>query len=641
MHETTQNLDARTNQYERVRNEIEQITAQKIERENELNSELSRMKEVTDAERLLLIETNENLEKSFRLEKAELLANIDARLQQSDAAKALLDESLAKLEQQVKQLSDAVERGKTELRAKENDFNARVVEWTSLEQSLRQELDSCRQLEESTKNNMAETLRISESINQDLMQQLSSHKDNKIELLATIEELTTKLDDAVVERQSLADTLKTTETDKESLNSSASEMRSKFSEISAKFRSLEDEQVDLVDRNEQLIAQLKDATAKIEQLSNDCSTKDKQLSDTNIEFTDYQVNCKNQQLAIEQQLHDTKQKCVDNESTINTLTSQLNDVIAKLDCKQIEFSKLEESLANSITINEKKKSEAEDRRKTIEMTVQELDNKLKDRDQTIVNLEQKIIEASKSTDDLSTELQTKLIHYDGELKSKESCISQLNETILQLQKQINNQDLRLTEISNEKTVACQKSMDELTHKTEEIKEYQLKLNDLESKLHEKTEELSAIKFEHNKAKSELLEEINRQQNVHSQEIAKLSDRSEYDELQCAFTEFEATKKEEIIELQKKLSHVDAQIVEQADALKRMEKFKTQEQQLQQEKIDIKAREAKLLTENKILTDRVLQLQVMYLQVILKICLITFGFFFFFFSEFKTTNKFKC
>lgn len=619
LHEATQNLATRAAQYERACNEIESLTTQKVDRENELNCELSRIKEAAEAERQSLIETNANLEASFRQEKATLLANIDERLSQSDNSKATLNESLAKLENRVKQLNEAVERGKTEHRAKENEFNVRVNEWATLETSLRQELDSCKQLEESTKVSMAETLRISESINQELTTQLEAQRNTSTERERQLIELKTQLENSDLELERLSNTLNQSESTKDSLNSSATEMRSKFSEMSAKFRSLEDEQVDLVDRNEQLLAELKEVTDKLVLIKTDCSAKDQQLIDRQSELIAYQTEADAHRLALEQQLNSLTQKCTDHESAINSLQSQLTDTTANLDSKIVELGKVEESLASTLSTHEQHNVDVTAARQTIEATVQELQAQLRSRDQAIGELDEKIAQTTASAVNLSDDLKNELENRQAELKTKESNISELVSTVERLRNEISDRDTRMEQLIADKSADSQKSLNEFSEKVAENQAYQTKLIETQSMVSQQNSQLEEARAENERLNSEkmvieqdlvrLRDEATTNQQKYQQDVAKLSDRSEYELLQLAFDDLESAKTDEIAELTKRLSVVDAQIVQQAAALKRLETYKRAEHQLRQEQTDLKAREARLAMENKLLSDRVLQLQV--------------------------------
>lgn len=72
LHETQQNLAARTSQYDKLKNEMNSLTAQKIDRENELNLELSKIKEAYESDAETLKNEIDALKVSFREEKERL-----------------------------------------------------------------------------------------------------------------------------------------------------------------------------------------------------------------------------------------------------------------------------------------------------------------------------------------------------------------------------------------------------------------------------------------------------------------------------------------------------------------------------------------------------------------------------------------
>lgn len=627
LHETSQNLAARTTQWESVKNEIESLTMQKIDRENELNLELAKMKEAAVEEKSNLVHEVDALKVTYQEEKARLLKEIDDKLKESEALRSELNLSIRNLETTVDELRKDVEKSKNEIAEKEQEFEAKIEVMRSVEIDLKKQLDESNQRESELRNSFSDVTKSGvESIEQ-LTQQLNEKSLYSQQLECQIEELQTKFDKATVEHNELIEKLLAMEKTNEALSRSHEAERENFIEVKSKlekqlseamtqFKSTEDEQVDLVNRNVELVQQIDQLTKDISDTNNRNSEINEQLAKVLSEFEAFKLSAEASKSDIETKLAESLKKVTEDSENIKLLESQNNQLKITIEDKEKEIETISNSLRESKQEYETLKSEAATFRESTQSQINSLQNDATEHIKTIRMLEDKIDQLTSSVN-LSDDLKNELNHKSEEIKSKETNIAELSTTVNALKEQIIAKENDLKRLVDEKEIEGKRSLDVIVNKDEEIKSMHVQLETLKNTIENKTaeiiklsDEMSAVSL----AKSSMTEEVSRLNNQIKDFTENFVDRTELNDLKEEFSMYEEQKEKEIAELSKKLLEIEQRMKSQSAGVDKLDMLERQQKEISYEKTALQRREAELVLENKQLADKLLQMKVQYFFV---------------------------
>lgn len=622
LHETTQNLAARTTQWEGVKNEMETLTMQKIDRENELNLELSKMKEAAVEERDNLAREIDVLKVSYQEEKSRLLKEIDEKLRDSEALRNELNEAIQNLEKTVVELRNDVEKSKNDTLAKDEEFDAKMKVMRSVEEDLKKQLEESNKKESDLRNSFDEVARSGVESAEQLTKQLNEKSIYSKELESKFEELQTTYHKTTVEYDELKAKIQDVEKEKEELAKAWKEDKDSFSEVklnlenqlleaSSKFKSTEDEQVDLVNRNVELIQQVDQLTKEILESNNSKTEINDRLTKVSTEFEAFKLSAETTKNDVDAKLVESSKKEAENSENLKLLESQNVQLKHTIDDKEKELEAISSSLQATKIENENLKSEAATFKESTQAEINLGQHEAAEHIKTIKSLEDKIDQLTSSVN-LSDDLKNELNHKSEEIKSKETNIAELSTVVNVLKEQINIKENDLKRLVDEKELEGKRSMDLIVSKEEEIKNIQDQLetvkNGLEGTIADfarLSDEKSTILLE----KNSLAEEVSCLKKEIRMYTENFVDINELNNLREEFIIFEETKQNELANLTRRLIDVEEQMKNQSDAVNKLEMFERKQKEILYEKTALERREAQLVLENKQLGDKLLQMKV--------------------------------
>lgn len=598
LHETTQNLAAKSAQLERVKSEMEAITMQKIDRENELNVELSTMKEATVEEKARLVQEMEQLKTIHQEEKAHLLNELDGKL--NDSVK--LRNEIENLGKMVNELQNSVEQSKKEMAGKENEFEAKLKILQTVEEDLKRQLDESNNKESELRNSFAEVSKVGAESVEQLTQQLNDKNVYAKELESNIEELRKTHDQMTVEHNDLKEKLlaagkvneeltKTVEENKDEFITVKTNLEQQLTAAMSKFKSTEDEQVDLVNQNVQLLQQIEELTKAVVEANNIKSETNDQLTKISADFEAFKVSAEAEQRDICSKLAETHKK--------------------EIEEKQKEMDAVSNSLREANHENEAQKSDAATFKESTQAEITALQQGAVDHLKTIRLLEEKIEQLTSSVN-LSDDLKNELNHKSEEIKSKETKIAELSVTMSSLQERFNVNESDLKKLVDEKEMERKRLTVVIDSKEDEIKSMHQQLETVKKTLEDKLVELGSLSDESASlllAKNSLAEEVASLNSQVQGYAANTVDRNELNNLKEEFSIFEETKRQEIADLTKKLLEAEERLQVQSAGVAKLDILERGQKELAYEKTALQRREAQLVLENKQLADRLLQMKV--------------------------------
>lgn len=622
LHETTQNLAARTTQLEGVKNEMETLTMQKIDRENELTLELSRMEEATAKEKGDLVSENNTLTVVYQEEKARLLKEIDEKLKDSDALRSDLNQSIQNLEMTVDELKKEVEISKNDVRAKEEEFDSKINVMQSVEMDLKKQIEESNRNESELRNNFnGATKACVESVEQ-LTKQLNDESLNSKELECQLEKLQITYNKVTVEHDEMKVHLLTVENEKEELAKSNMVEKESFLEINSKleqqlakamskFQSTEDEQVDLVNRNVELVQQIDKLTKDILESYNSKSETNDQLTKVSSEFEAFKLSAETIEKDINAKLAEYIQKENERSENAELLESQNIQLKLAIGENEKEIVTISSALCEVKHEYETLKSEASVLKESSHAQINSLQCEGAEHIKTIRLLEDKIDQLTSSVN-LSDDLKNELNHKSEEIKSKETNIAELSITVNVLKEQITVQDNDLKRLVDEKEMEGKRSMDAIVSKDEEIKSMHLQSETMKKSLEDKIAESTGLSKEKSLleiAKNSLVEEVSRLSNQIKEYTDNFVNRTELNNLKEEFSIYEETKENEIANLAKQLQEIEERIKNQSAGVDKLEILERKQKEILYEKTASERREAQLVVENKQLAGKLLQMKV--------------------------------
>ncbi|XP_055300477.1 restin homolog isoform X5 [Sitodiplosis mosellana] len=583
LHETQQNLAARTSQHDKLKNEMNSLTAQKIDRENELNLELSKIKEAYESEAEALKNEIDALKMSFREEKERLHNERQESVTVSDRQLAEHKSTIDNLENTIKNLQKEISNTNTDLEQRMNELTSASNKVNDLESMLNEKIAHTKQAEEKAKG-------IEKALNEKL-----TAKDNEIQLItAQIQSLEERLSAAESEAEKVSDDKNTVETslrkqiialeeankviseEKKQTVDKLSELESKYNTLGESFRDTEDEQVDLVNKNLEYQRQ-------VDELLQTVSAMD-----------------------------ELKQKIQQQETDMSGATAQIQSLQKELEEKTATFTNeraataeqvklIESQLRNTNENFQKYKNDAEQAKTEIENLIKSTVNESNEKDKIIKALEEKVSQLAPSVN-LSDDLKNELKDKSEELKLKESNIVELIKTVDDLKKQCAEKDANLASALKENEAKNKRSSDEIQQKTRELGE-----------AHKKIAAAATVDSENKQLKdkiTELTNNLDRIQIENQQKVREMSENSstqtnELANLRAELVQIEEMKKKEIEELTLKLWDSEAKVQEQSDNIDKLNESQSNDEEATRA---LKTREAELLLANKKLEGEIITLK---------------------------------
>ncbi|XP_031623867.1 restin homolog isoform X3 [Contarinia nasturtii] len=590
LHETQQNLVARTSQYDKLKNEMNSLTAQKIDRENELNLELSKIKEAYENEAESLKNEIDALKISFREEKERLHNEHQESVTQSDRQIAEHKSTIDNLENTMKNLQKDISNTNVDLEHRINELTVAANRVNELESSLSEQISQAKQIEENAK-------RVENSLNEKL-----AAKDQEIQsIMAQVQNLEEKLSNAQNEAAKVSDDksnaeselktqIKTLEeanksilkekekalADYNELQLKSEDLQLKFNKLNESFRETEDEQVDLVDKNleyQRQIDELLETVKVMDELKQTIQQQESNLS-----------NATSQIQSLEKDLADKTASFTSDDAT-----------------KAEQIKLLESQLRDANENFEKYKNDAEQAKTEIENLIKTTVNESNEKDKIIKSLEEKVSQLAPSVN-LSDDLKNELKDKSEELKVKESNINELVKTVDDLKKQCAEKDAKLENVLQEKDLETKRSLEDIQQKTRELGE-----------AHKKIAAAATVEADNKQLKdkiAELIANLDRVQVENQQKVKEITENSstqnaELTALRTELQQLEETKKKEIDELTLKLWDSEAKVQEQSNNIDKLNESQSNDEETARA---LKTREAELLLANKKLEGEIITLK---------------------------------
>lgn len=622
LHEMTQNLAARTSQWEIIENEVKILSMQKIDRENELNLELAEMKEAAIEEKNSLVEEINVLKVNYQEEKARLLKEVDEKLKEAETLNGQLNLAVQNLENSVDELKRDVEKSKNEVLAKEESYNAKIKEMQLVEEELKRQLDESIKKESELKSYLNEEKKSGVECVETLTKQLQEKSSYSEELERQLEKIRTTNDKTTTENDELKAQLLAAEIKNKELTESSTEEKRNFSEIKSKleqeigeamsnFKSTEDEQVDLVNKNVELVQRVEQLNREISEANSCIGEVKNELNKVLSDFDAFKLSAETGKQVIDAKLLEAFKKEADSEENRKLLESenvQLKQTILDTEKKASVISSSLHEVRNEY---ETLKSEAATSKESAQVQISSLQHEAAEHIKTIQLLEAKIDQLTSSVN-LSDDLKNELNHKSEEIKSKEINIAELSNVVTALKEQINVKENDLKRLVGEKEMEGKQSIDIIVSKDEEINSLHLQIEAMKKSLEDKVVESANLSEQTSSLSSEklaLIEEVSGLKNQIKNFTDNFVDRTELNNLKEEFGIYEETKENEIANLSKKLLEIEQQLQSQNAGVNKLEMLERNQREIAHEKTVLERREAQLVIENKQLTDKLQQMKV--------------------------------
>lgn len=596
LHEQTQNLAARTTQWERVKEEMETLTTQKIDRENELNLELAKIKEASEADRETLVSNLEAMQASFKAEKEAFATRMANTLAESNATISALKENIDQLN--------------LEKEANSKDYDDNIRKMVEAQDALQNQLEGAQQSQESLRNSLENSEKSGANEYASLDARFKESEEKAADLNAQVNGLNTTLTD--LSCQLKASELRSQEvslsyeslvqtTKDESVKSEAKikELNAKVVELTEQFQITEDDQVDLVNKNLELVDQitlLRQQISESEELKvisdEQFITLQSQLEATNTLFDEFKTVVKDNVNLIAE----LEKKVEDKTLTIDELNVKLADQVQSMESVQQSLSKTQEHVVSL-------KSSSESTRQLTNSQLQSALAELDAKQSHIQSLEEKIshlMSAVNLSDDLKTDLTVK----SDELRSKDTSIVTLNTELEHLRQLQAASSAELIQVRQH--LETQRISAETAHKSHvaEVSRLQDKIESLERGMQAQVTEVTGDK---NRLASEcdaLNALIAKQKQEFQERMQQYEERSKFEALREELAMVEAAKQKELDELAQRLLQSETTLAGQTASIQRLDAIQRSEKDLQYEKVALERKEQQLQLENRQLNERI-------------------------------------
>lgn len=572
LHELAQSNETLNNELLQLRSEMVEVCAQKSERENELNIELAKMKEIAEQEKANLLGELEVLKVTHNSEKDVWTKDLNKATEQYALIENINIELVVKTEKDIMLLDKQYEELRAKAEQERNVQNKQIEKYISLEASLKLDLEKIKNSEKNLIESLNNLSQASESGCKEFAQQMNEKNilienleknlsqmkiniETEVEKRQKFEEKYTKSLEEIAElttmRIDLTKKIDTITAEKNSIDKALEELRTQLNEATNKFKETEDEQVDLVNQNEKLKEKQNELEKALENLKAEKSIVDEFLTKVQKEFSEYQISTKS---------------VFDN---YDTKITQSNLSLQSKDLQIIELDEKISNLTSSLNISEELKLE------------------LKQKEESILDLNRNLVEL------------TACFHFDAAEHRK---LVERNTNEIQTLKEnltVHSDELLEKSQNLEATLKC------LNEKTKEVETIVTENSSLEHKMAIIQNSLSDKEIEVKNSQSKITELITEKEIMQKRidEILsnKQSEESQSNDAVTALSQqlqlLEASKKQEIDSLHAVLDEVQSKIAKQCEEVElqynNLNLAQKREQDLEQQKIEVQRRENEL------------------------------------------------
>ncbi|XP_053694329.1 restin homolog isoform X3 [Sabethes cyaneus] len=573
--EANQSNGALSEQIERLRSEMQQISSQKIDRENELNVELAKIKESAEVEQENLVREIAGLKASFEEERIRLLKEAETKHEEFEGEKMALTVTIEELQNEVKRCNTHLQLAKATALKERNEADEKIKQFTETGESLNKQLEDVKKEETSLKKTLAEIQSAMEKGTHDASAQLSE-KDSKIGELekdiqvlqedaktkqAECAELSKQLEDKA---NTHAEMLKQLEgclsqiqvltADKDKLQSSLKDQSSELASLKEKYQEMEDEQVDLVSREETL-------KGDIEQLKGTLDASEKK--------------CKEYLEQIDARKEESVKAAGENQAAVDDLRQEvaaLGVTVIEKEQKVEELNAKVDELLPLVKLMEDLRTDLDTKEQLI---------KQKEEDAEKHAGEQKTLQKAVSKKEaILQQTRTELQSLRDDLAKKDADIEQLTSKLHTTEKCLSEK----SEQENKSTVEASNLKDELEKTKLIIRDQKEQLTAQNGTIHELETKLVA----HGTQFEELLNKKKTSETESSHMVHELNQK---------LLEMESLKQREITELQSRLTEIlekfEAQMAESTKNFGTMRSVEKRQQELECEKKDLELRETEM------------------------------------------------
>ncbi|XP_058815206.1 restin homolog isoform X4 [Topomyia yanbarensis] len=562
-------------QMERLRNEMQQISSQKIDRENELNVELAKIKETAEIEKENLVREIAGLKASFEEERNRLLLQADAKLEEFETVITELRNNGAELERSLNQLKDELEQTKQKAAIDQSDAVERFKQHADVEESMKKQLEESKKEESALRSALEELRQSMEKGSHDLSAKLDE-KNSKIselekDLGSMQEEFNKKVEECTefsgkLEQNAAthSDILKQLEgclmriqeltNDKDQAESLSKDLSAELKTLKEKYQEMEEEQVDLVHREEILKEDVQQIKESLEASENQCKNYILQLEAKNQESIRIGEELDAVRSHHQQEILKSAEVIARNEQTIADLSSKIAELSPLIEATE----NLREELSSKDQLMKQQTETAQQcalERENLSKSVSEKESTLLQKEAELQQLREELTKVEAESQLLTSKLQT-----------TEKCLNERSE----------QGNKTAVEVSNLKE-DLDKAKSTVKEQNEKLKEQSRTIHELETKL-----------VAHSAQFEELL---NKKQSSETESSHMLH------ELNQKLLEMENVKQLEIVELQNKLtetiSKFEAQVAESMKNVGTMRSVEKRQQELECEKQNLEMRETEM------------------------------------------------
>ncbi|XP_062547632.1 restin homolog isoform X5 [Armigeres subalbatus] len=573
--EANQTNQTLSEQIERLRNEMQHISSQKIDRENELNVELAKIKETAEVEKENLVREIAGLKASFEEERDRLVKESEVKTEEFENVKKELSGKVKSLEKSVNDLEKELQKVQECSLKEREEAEQQLKQQRENEATLQKEFNELKQEECSLRTSLADLRQSMEKGSHDASSQLDSKNVQIAELqkeLRTIQDelsqrqqqvsdLTQQLEHNAGTHSDLLKQLEHNLNDIQQLSGEKAKVEGSFRLVSEELASLklkydemEEEQVDLVSRKEGLKEEVKELKAALESVQKDRSEYLSQLEAANVGST-----------KIEEELKMTKQKLADE-------TGRLNALVEEKSISIVEFEQKIENLSPLVELTEDLRKQVASKDQIIEQQKQEAQKQSID----VESLHKQIIEKETNVH----EIETSLNQLHEKLTQKEDEVRQLTEKLESTEQCLNEKNQ-----IGEKTAAVANSLKEELDKTKAV------VKEQEEKMKEQHRKIDELEIKLSAQSTQFEEVLNKKKTSETESSHKLH------EMNQKLLELENIKQLEISELSSKLAETmnkfETQMVESAKTVGSMRSVEKRQYELECEKKELELRETEM------------------------------------------------
>uniref|UniRef100_A0AAG5DSE9 CAP-Gly domain-containing protein n=1 Tax=Anopheles atroparvus TaxID=41427 RepID=A0AAG5DSE9_ANOAO len=567
-------------QVERVRQEMQHLSDQKIIQENELNTELRKIKEIAEQEKDNLEREIATLRTSFNEERQ----RISNELEEATVREASLKEQLSllqgRLEQTTNELRKELENVRAEKFKDQEQYETNNKEALGREDGLKKQLEDARVESAGLRETLDELRKSMEQGSLDLATQIDHKTQQILKLEKELAEERSALEKRSAEFSELVDKYDTstkTHTEmmrqmndcysqietltkaKEESEQSCQEIRLQLEQLNSSYSEMEEEQVDLVSREETVKVELKQLQERMEVVTAERKNREAELMSENELLTKQLEEMSSVQATVEAEATSLR----DQLETLSTAAAELHSRITELG-----------PLVQT--------------KETLEKKIETLEQSVSEKEASILDLTSSL-EASRKEGTAKGETvaakEGEIVKLRESVASKDVQLNELQQQLDTVQKSLSESTelgIRFVGETTDLKEALDRARTTQKEQDERVKEQQRRITELETKLVAQTTQFD-----------ELLDRKKSSETENSHRVHELNQR---------LLEIENGKRQEIEELQQRLAEmlqrVENQVAETAQTASNKRTAEKRQQELECAKKDLELRETELQLANR-------------------------------------------